>query len=196
MDVRFEQTGERRYGVFVDRTAYPSVEMNPAPSYDEDLPHDFVHFVVEEELGLSRGVFGQLAAGGDAGTFRITQEGSGGRELSRARRKQQERGKRLAEEGSGEAEFSERAATICHYEWFKRFPTRERLAEVRRLEAFVQKVRAACTERELESLSEPVVDRTSRRLEELSERWSKVGVGQSITLQWSPNGTASERRSA
>lgn len=32
MDVRFERTGERRYGVFVDRTTYPSVEMNPAPS--------------------------------------------------------------------------------------------------------------------------------------------------------------------
>lgn len=196
MDVRFERTGERRYGVFVDRTTYPPVEMNPAPSYDEDLPHDFVHFVVEEELGLTRGVFGQLAAGGDAGTFRIADDGSGGRELSRARRKQQDRGRRLSEEGSSEAEFSERAATICHYEWFKSFPTRERLAEVGRLEDFVQKVRAECSERELESLSAPVVERICRRLEGLSERWSKVEVGQSITLQWSPDGTASERRSA
>lgn len=82
-------------------------------SYDEDLPHDFVHFVVEEELGLTRGVFGQLAAGGDAGTFRITHAGAGGRELSRARRRHRDRGRRLSEEGSSEAELSERAATIC-----------------------------------------------------------------------------------
>lgn len=196
MDVRFERTGERRYGVFVHRAMYPSVEMNPAPSYDEDLPHDFVHFVVEEELGLTRGVFGQLAAGGDAGTFRIADEGSGGREVSRARRKQQDRGRRLAEAGSKEAEFSERAAMICHYEWLKRFPTGERLAEVRRLEGLVQKVRVGCSATESASLSDPVVERIARRLEDLSERWANVGVGQSITLQWSPHAPASERRSA
>jgi hypothetical protein len=184
VNVKFKRTGERRYGVFVDRAKYPSVEMNPAPSYDEKLPHDFVHFVVEAELGLTRGVFGQLAAGGNVGTFRVVQEGAGGREVARVRRKQQQRGRRVSEEGSAEAGFSERAATICHEEWLKRFPSPERLAEVARLEPFVQKVRAGCSANELESLSEPVIERICRRLERLSERWSKVGIGESITLEW------------
>jgi hypothetical protein len=43
--------------------------MDPAPGYDAKLPHDMAHFIVENELGISGGVFGQLASGGTAGTF-------------------------------------------------------------------------------------------------------------------------------
>ena len=47
-----------------------SCYMEPAPGYDPLLPHDLAHFVVENELGIRGGVFGQIAAGGTAGTFR------------------------------------------------------------------------------------------------------------------------------
>ena len=43
--------------------------MNPAPGYDDYLPHDLLHFVAEAEWNLDGAVFGQLARGGDAGTF-------------------------------------------------------------------------------------------------------------------------------
>ena len=43
--------------------------MPRGPGYDPWLPHDLVHFVVERHFEIARGVFGQLAAGGDAGTF-------------------------------------------------------------------------------------------------------------------------------
>lgn len=196
MDVTFKRTGERRYGVFVARPEHPDVEMNPAPSYDDDLPHDFIHFVVEEELGLARGVFGQLAAGGDSGTFRIAHTGSDAREIARARRRQKTRGKRLTDEGSDEGELSERAATICQQAWLERFPSRERLAKARKLEAFVQKVRAESTPADLEALSEPVIERICERLERLSERWAKVEVGQSISLTWSLDVRASSGKIA
>ena len=81
MNVIFSRTGARRYGVLVQRLGFPTVEMNPGPGYDSELPHDLIHFVVENVLGLSRGVFGQLAAGGDAGTFRLPVASSASRAM-------------------------------------------------------------------------------------------------------------------
>lgn len=184
MDVTFERTGQRRYGVSVTRAPYAPVAMHPAPSYDEDLPHDFVHFVVEQELGLTRGVFGQLASGGDAGTFQLVRDGTDAREMARARKKQRQLGRKQTRDGLAETEFSERAATICHQEWFRRFPTGRRLTEAQKLEAFVQKVRATCSPAELAALAEPVIGRICHRLEQLSQRWAEVEIGDSITLRW------------
>jgi hypothetical protein len=48
--------------------------MDPAPGYSDLIPHDLVHLVIEEQLGLRDGIFGQLAVGGNAGTFVPTQE--------------------------------------------------------------------------------------------------------------------------
>src|SRR4029453_15282152 len=67
----FRRTGQRRYAVEVKRPPHPDVEMNPAPGYDALMPHDLMHLVVEAQLGLTHGIFGQLAAGGDAGTFHL-----------------------------------------------------------------------------------------------------------------------------
>lgn len=70
MKVEFRRTGERRYAVTVFRENYPTLEMNPAPGYDALMPHDLMQFIVENELGLRCGICGQLADGGNAGTFR------------------------------------------------------------------------------------------------------------------------------
>ena len=69
MRVHFRKTGRRRYGIFVERDDAHDVYMNPAPGYDDYLPHDLLHYVAEAEWGIDDGVFGQLAAGGDAATF-------------------------------------------------------------------------------------------------------------------------------
>lgn len=37
--------------------------------YDDQLPHDLLHFVAEAEYGLDGAVFGDLAAGGNARIF-------------------------------------------------------------------------------------------------------------------------------
>src|SRR3546814_20690810 len=65
------RSGERRYSVRVERAAAPTLVMDPAPGFDRDLPPDLVHFAVEGVLGLKAGVFGPIAAGGDAGGFRV-----------------------------------------------------------------------------------------------------------------------------
>lgn len=37
------------------------------PSYGEGMPHDLVHFVVEQRFGVTRGVWGRVAAGAELG---------------------------------------------------------------------------------------------------------------------------------
>jgi hypothetical protein len=69
MIVRFVKRRGRRYGVYVDRDRAPALRTEPAPGYDDDLPHDLLHFVAEAEFGLDGGVFGDLAAGGNARIF-------------------------------------------------------------------------------------------------------------------------------
>jgi hypothetical protein len=68
--VTFTRTSERRYRVSVEGPDIEPLYMDPAPGYDNKLPHDAAHFIVENELGILGGVFGQLAAGGTANTFR------------------------------------------------------------------------------------------------------------------------------
>lgn len=68
MKVTFTKTGGRHYVVAVDREQGPPLVPRGAPGYDDHMPHDLAHYVVEEQLGLALGVFGQLAVG-DGGLF-------------------------------------------------------------------------------------------------------------------------------
>ena len=52
----FRRTGNRRYSVVAKRDEMPDVEMDPAPGYNELIPHDLMHLVVEAKLGLARGI--------------------------------------------------------------------------------------------------------------------------------------------
>jgi hypothetical protein len=66
--VRFTKQ-ERRYDIYVERDRATDLFMRSAPGYDDWLPHDVLHFVAESEYGLDGGVFGHLAAGGNARIF-------------------------------------------------------------------------------------------------------------------------------
>ena len=52
MNVRFRRTGVRRYAVVVTVAGEPPRAMDPAPAYDDDIPHDLVHYVVEASWPL------------------------------------------------------------------------------------------------------------------------------------------------
>src|SRR5687768_13965659 len=110
MQVEFQKTGERRYGVIIKRKNLPDLLMNPAPGFDPLMPHDLLHFLVEQELGLQKGIFGQIAAGGTAGTFHQTNtENTDKRANSRLQRKTVKRGKKLLQENLDDCARSERA---------------------------------------------------------------------------------------
>lgn len=84
MRVIFRRTGARRYAVVVEMPGEATQTMNPAPGFDENIPHDLVHYVVEAALGLDAGVFGRAARGG--GTFYAAETASNSREQARRRR--------------------------------------------------------------------------------------------------------------
>src|SRR5262245_12567923 len=119
MNVRFRRTGVRRYAVLVDVAGQPPQAMDPAPAYDDDIPHDLVHYVVEAELGLTSGVYGRAALG--AGTFISTAgQDTSPRERARAQRKQQRRDRSLGAHdapAAAELEQSERLAGLCDLAW-------------------------------------------------------------------------------
>jgi hypothetical protein len=72
VQVIFERVDERRYRIGVKRDGRhdvgADVPLRGAPG-NADVPHDLIHFVVEEQAGLKLGIFGQVAAGGDCGGF-------------------------------------------------------------------------------------------------------------------------------
>jgi hypothetical protein len=68
MKVAFVKKGARRYAVEVRRERYPDLWCGSI-GYDDRLPHDLLHFVAEAEYGLDGGIFGDLAAGGNARIF-------------------------------------------------------------------------------------------------------------------------------
>ena len=183
MLVVFRRNGERRYSVEAQRPGRPDVVMNPAPGYDPLVPHDMMHMVVEAQLGLTHAIFGQLAAGGTAGTFQLPVNSSeGSRRSARASRRVAARGRKMLNRGRDECGESEHATYICWYEWLSRSssPDDRRLsvtmAEHAKSGRQNPKVQRALTERRL--------DEICKHLDELSSHWSRLKVGESMAVHW------------
>ena len=188
MEVEFHRTDEEHYRIAIHRTGLPPIEMDPAPGFDAIMPHDLLHLVVEAELGLSRGVFGQVAAGGTAGTFhRRVAPGENRREVSRERRRAAARGDKLLREGRQEAAQSERATYLCLHEWLSRSKDTERKRRAHQMAAEATHIWGRLPRDEVRALSDEVLDRVCARLDELSRRWARLPVGMSIRVQWARN---------
>jgi hypothetical protein len=162
--VSFAKTGKRRYGVLVQRDRFPELVMNPAPGWDDWLPHDLLHFVAEAEWRLDGAVFGQLAAGGDAGTFRPTDQALVGRAM-------RERKRRKRRAGKPRGRRSEILAGVLDHGWHARHG-HERLPADWAEQLAVARVTATR------------LDRVLDRLDELAVRWHGLDVGESLTLDW------------
>ena len=152
MEVRFTKTAQRRYRISVEGPDVVASYMDPAPGYDPRLPHDMAHFIVENELGIKGGVFGQIAAGG---AFIIPTDNTKRRKLAR-------RAKRIAHENQKDALLSEHLVYVTCSLWQKK------VAEAPSIAGF----RAAD------------IDRVCREFDAASAVWSKLGIGESMTLVW------------
>ena len=173
MNVRFRRTGVRRYAVVVTLAGEPPRAMNPAPAYDDDIPHDLVHYVVEAELGLTNGVYGRAARG--AGTFITTAERDvSPRERARKQRKQRRRERALgAQDARHAADMaqSERLAAFCDVAWRRKqgqHPDPARSAPVPRTEDAAD------------------VERLVSRLDVIAPLWRALSVGDELVFEW-PN---------
>lgn len=74
MQVIFTRLDNRRYAVGLRRDGPRDIGVDvpswPGPG-SAQVPHDLVHFIVEEQLGLRLGIFGQAAAGGGVKAFGV-----------------------------------------------------------------------------------------------------------------------------
>ena len=181
----FRRTGQRRYAIEAQRLGFPDLVMNPAPGYDPLIPHDMMHLVVEAQLGLTRGVFGQLAAGGNAGTFHLSlKRDESTRELVRAGNRVRIRGKKLLKEGRDDSVRSERATYICWYEWLARSHSSDRKKLSQAMAQQATQVRQTASAEELRALNETKLDEICKHLDHLSSHWSRLEVGQSVAIRW------------
>jgi hypothetical protein len=185
MKVEFHKTGERRYAVIISRGRVPDLTMNPAPGFDPLMPHDMLHFLVEQELGLRKGIFGQVADGGTAGTFHnALSEESNSRADSRLRRKTARRGKNMLKTGLDDCAQSERATFICLYDWLAHSTDEKLRARAAEMKLNFDSILAQMTEAERKKLNKEKLAQIRKRMDELSGRWSSLKVGQSMAVEW------------
>jgi hypothetical protein len=154
--------------------------MSPAPGYDPLVPHDMMHLVVEAQLGLTRGIFGQLAAGGDAGTFHLSAgRDESSRKVGRVRKGVIARGKRLLKKGLDDTTQSERATYLCWNEWLARSSSNQQ-----GMVQQVKQIRDTFSATELHALNERKLDQICQHLDQLSFHWGQLTVGQSMAVSW------------
>jgi len=184
MTLVFRRTDQRRYAVEVQRPGLPDLEMNPAPGYDPLMPHDMMHLIVEAQLGLMHGIFGQLASGGTAGTFRVSVDyDQSSREITRTRKRVTARGKKLLRNGRKECEQSERATFICMCEWRARCSSREQRSESQMLSQQAKEVLETAAAKKLQ-LNKRKLDEICEHLDHLSSHWSRLEIGQRMIVAW------------
>jgi hypothetical protein len=171
MQVIFRRTGERRYAVVVEVPGQATQTMSPAPGFDEHIPHDLVHYVVEAELGFDAGVFGRAARGG--GTFYAAESSINSREQARRRRKQARREQALSREGAHNEQLntSERLASLCDLAWRRRHGQRPDPAHW----SPTTPVSATDAAR---------IERVVSRLDQIAPLWKQLPVGGELALTW------------
>lgn len=193
MVVVFRRIHERGYAVEALRSGFPDLQMNPAPGYNQLMPHDLMHMVVEAQLGLLHGIFGQLASGGTAGTFHpLFAENVKPREMSRIRNHVKERGKKMLREGRDDCAQSERATYICWQYWLATSQSTDRKATSRSMAQQAKQVRDVAAARERTALTQSKLAEICKHLDELSSHWSRLEVGQSIAVCWPDLAIASD----
>ena len=193
MVVVFRRVLERRYAVEVHRSNFPDLQMNPAPGYDQRIPHDMMHMVVEAQLGLSRGLFGQLAEGGTAGTFHpLFNDKEKPREMARVRNRVKGRGTKLLREGRDDCAQSERATYICWQYWLAQSQSSELKSVSRSMAQQAREVKDVAKNGGLIALNHRKLAEICEHLDELSSYWSKLEVGQSMAVRWPDLAVAKE----
>lgn len=184
MILHFLRTGEKRYSIEIERDGFPTLEMNPAPGYDPQVPHDMMHLVVEAVLGLDRAVFGQIAAGGDAGTFHVKQgSGASKRDASRERKRQKIRGEKIRAGETDHFARSERATHVVWQEWLSRSNVKSDKNKAISMKEQADQLRQMMSGSERRSIDDSI-ERMCRHLDEISAEWSGLSVGGRMTIRW------------
>jgi hypothetical protein len=158
MRVTFTKVQAKRYEVAITRERGPALVPRFAPGYDDLMPHDVAHYLVEEYYGIELGVWGQLAAGG-TGLFTPAPEDDSVR--------YQRRGRRIGAVGRADMQRSERLVGITVAAW--------------------QRGTGQVTHGTVpipSDLDPALVGGAVRRMDEVARRWQALPYGGSLTFTW------------
>jgi len=173
VQVTFTKAAGRRYFMAVIRDRGVALAPRQGPGYHDHLPHDAVHFIVESEAGLTRGVFGRIADG-ESNIFTAadprTQRRVARREARRPR----------SETDSREMARSEALASVCLPLWERRAGLRAELPKWLPPEAPTP-------------ADSELVRRILARLDDFAARWHALPVGGGVTLTWVFHSAAANR---
>jgi len=161
MKVTFSKTEVRRYGVYVQRDEAPDLRLY-GPGYSDDLPHDLLHFVAEARFGLDGGVFGDVAAGGNARIFQPVDTTL----TAKMWRRERMHPTRLPE-----GRRSEHLARMLEEAW-EAHRNGSPLSD-----GWKERTAAA-------GIDPSAVEELVPMLDELASRWRALGAGEGITLEW------------
>jgi len=191
VEVVFEKTGVRRYAVSVHRPGLPVLRMDPAPGFDRYFPHDMQHLIVEEQLGLRDGIFGRLANGGTASTFRPDDPDgiADDRARSRYRRRLRRRNDRLSAGGSPDFGRSERATFIVWQDWLGHCHDKELRAAGEEMAATALALLDGMDSAERTRLS-CALPRIRERVDAVAREWVSLSPGESMCIPWTPMNVA------
>jgi len=165
MNVTFTKDSGRRYLMTVVRERGPELAPRHGPGYDDYLPHDAVHFLVEAEARLTGAAFGRIAAG-QSNLFWPADN----RLMRHQKRKEAKRKPSPIEHA--QMGRSEDLAAVCQVLWQLR--TRHRSEPPL---WFLDRVPS-------EDLESRLTERILARLDEFAARWHPLPPGGSITLTW------------
>ncbi|TDC46799.1 hypothetical protein E1281_27240 [Actinomadura sp. KC345] len=177
MEVTFERTGERRYATVIALPGLNPRRWDPAPGFDENIPHDLVHYLAEAELGLRFGVYGRAAAGG-GGFTAMTDTPGDPRRRTREQRRMKKREASLARADRGDMARSEYFAGLCDVVWRHRAGA---------------ETPGWADGKSVPPEDLPTVDRILNRLDESAPLWRDLPVGGSLTFTW-PDTTVNVNR--
>ena len=158
MKVTFTKVDPRRYFVAIEREHGPALVPRFGPGYDDLMPHDVAHYIVEELFEIELGVWGQLAAGG-GGIFKPAPED----DTLRSRRTAQ----RIAAIGRSDMARSEDLVVVSVAAWERRIGRRK------------HQTRNVVTEVDPDRLEAAV-----QRLDEVANQWEAVQYGASLEFEW------------
>jgi hypothetical protein len=174
MDVTFTKLPGRRYRMAVVRERGPELAPRQGPGYDDYLPHDAVHFLVETEAGLSGGAFGRIAAGRN-NIFWAADS------VVRKRQARREAKRPPSKAERADMARSETLASLCESLWKLRVGQRSDLPD------WFSSMPSGISE-------SPLVERILVRLNEFATCWHALPVGGSVTLSWPSHGTGGAGR--
>jgi hypothetical protein len=158
MEVTFIKVDDKRYSVAIEREHGPALVPRSGPGYDDLMPHDLAHYVVEEFFEIQLGVWGQLAAGGGG----IFTPAPADNTLS-----YQRRGQRIGAIGRADMARSEQLAQVVVAAWEHSIGRVEHQARAFPVELDPDALRGAVS-----------------RMDEVARRWQALRHGASLTFAW------------